>query len=188
MDPDGPEQRSGRKSLVPCGVACGCLGLLLSLVIWTGMAMRKQFGPVRVPLEEVSRMTGVVFPPTAVLLESQFQQTPGESGTVARVEIPRDEVDRFLAGLPAARRTSHTECMENDDTHYWTRPPWWDPLAVRHFVAVDLDREKPPYQHRPQLVTLVISLDDPQRAVVYCRRLSDWGYAHEQALPAPPSP
>lgn len=128
------------------------------------------FPPHAMTLGEVEDYTGLNFPPGTHLRQAQLQETPGESGLFAVLEMDRGSAERFLGGLPASAQTSRSDRLGITETSGWHEPPWWQPDSPRDFIAVRLGTGSgSPIWVGP---LLLVSLDDPVVAVVYLFRTS----------------
>ncbi len=129
---------------------------------------------------EISKMTHLGFPPSAELINSRLESWLTKQ-LYAVVRIDRPDVTSFVASFPQPAevqsddRLGITNNMCGEDA----APPWWDPDSARDFVAAVIelplkfsDEELTDYDIT-NTVSLLISMDDHQRAIIYLFWVAD---------------
>ena len=143
---------------------CACVAALhLSLVVLRGARSFGEHFETKVSspsLAEVSALAHVKFPAKARLLHSHFIRRWDNWDLYASIEIPRADVTRFAASLEAlpgcvSSRTDDLGVTGVEEREH--RPgPWWNPSSAERFIAAKAGD-----------TALLISLDSPERALVY---------------------
>ncbi|MHB0913314.1 MAG: hypothetical protein ACYC2Y_07705 [Armatimonadota bacterium] len=114
------------------------------------------------PLWQVERVTSIRFPHSAKLLNS-YGRFFLEVDVLAKVEMDKSDVDSFIKSLPVPMKlssdTNQTIRLRNHTLE------WWDPSTAKQFKLGHY--EKPSEGSYVQYWTVIIRLDDPDKAVVY---------------------
>ncbi|MCK4323673.1 MAG: hypothetical protein KAW89_04030 [Armatimonadetes bacterium] len=151
------------------------IGLVIALIAIVAILFvhhfRRVFGNVGTsapPLEEISTLLSIQFPPSARLIHSYYTAWQ-DWALYAKVEIDRADVDRFIAALPSPEKLSRTDRLLVTNVLFdWSKhSSWWDPDSARDFIAVEIHRGPLPNSGEFALVYLLINLDDPNQAVIY---------------------
>lgn len=164
MNGDGGTRLRRERRLAGTFLALVAGGVLLFVGL-RFIPVSPMFPPHALTLGEVEAHTGLHFPPGTHLRQAQLQETPGESGLFAVLEMDRRSAERFLGALPASAQTSRSDRLGITETYGWHAPRWWRPDRPRTFVAARLGTGSgSPIWVGP---LLLVSLDDPVVAVVY---------------------
>jgi len=153
------------------------LGLAIALIAIVAILFvfvhhfRRVFGNVGTtapPLEEISTLLSIQFPPSARLTHSYYTVWQ-DWFLYAKVEIDRADVDRFIAALPSPEELSGIDRLFviNALSDWNKHASWWDPDSARDFIVVEIHRGPPPNSGEFDLLQLLINLDDPNQAVIY---------------------
>lgn len=126
-------------------------------------------------LGQVSKMTGLRFPSSAKLLDSQYNGlTAWRLG--ARVVMARADVNKFLASLPKARKISSRDQLGVSDDLISMRLPWLTPNTAHQFIAARFDGiEEDAYGHNAyKRLSVFADTEDPKiaTACIFCE--SEW--------------
>lgn len=112
-------------------------------------------------LRKIEQHASVKFPESAKLLNSHGR-TFLEIHILAKVEMDWDVVDEFISSLPETRST-----MDDVDVGHLLHYDfdWWNPGSAKCFRAVKASGDDGERRHR--IWRILISLDDPRKAVIY---------------------
>lgn len=141
-----------------------CLWLLFGLLGFIGSALgRPALQSLTSPdLWAISELTSVNFPRNTDLLYSA--QTHWQNTDIsAKLMMDRHDVEKLIASMPQGAEVSREDRfgLSGPSGKAGSEMPWWDGVgSVRDFVAVRHDGKR---SH----VAMLVSLDDPDRAVVY---------------------
>jgi hypothetical protein len=115
-------------------------------------------------IREVSRWTALRFPPSAVLVDG-YMLGGLSTYLIAKIRLPRGEVDTFLAQLPMHGEMSSTEVdyMMAMNGFHFMRVHRWQPPAPRRYLSTYLKKDL----NNQNGVSLLLDLDNSQTAVLY---------------------
>ncbi|MHB0998972.1 MAG: hypothetical protein ACYC27_06970 [Armatimonadota bacterium] len=164
------EKKVNKKNIA---VTCLVVFAVVIIILTTGLfvmkhVLSKTYGQTfdNPGIERISEVTGVRFPRSAKLWNS-FSYTSGAAPWMflAQIEINKSDVEEFISLLPKVHMRSDTDRMSITDNCYKFYPvddtvwKWWKPDSAKKFIALRVS-------HLSSL-GILISMDDPQRAVIY---------------------
>jgi hypothetical protein len=167
---DDPDRRTRRLAV---GITAGIIILVMACVAAVSgryvrpvLAERLEWGrygagpPVELTsLAVVTEKTDLEFPDAALLIDGEYigQLFPY---VIAKIRMPHDDVDEFLAQHPFLGETNRDLKAFHDVPMMKERG--WDVESIEEFVSVS-GRQR----HGYEILAVVVDLDDPSGAVVY---------------------
>jgi len=151
------------------GLAIALIAIVAILFVFVHHFRRvfRNVGTTAPPLEEISTLLSIQFPPSARLTHSYYTRWQ-DWFLYAKVEIDRADVNRFIAALPSPEELSRTDRLLVTNVLFgWSKhSSWWDPDSARDFIAGRyemLHGEEYAYSS----LEFLINLDDPNQAIIY---------------------